>query len=262
MSSPSAAESPDPRHTLHALVDRREVQKLLVLAGAMRAGLVDALATAGRSYSGGGGRAAGTDGRATRIVLDALLDLGIVEGEEGGLRLTEEARRHLVEPGPDLERDSILHQTSIVRGWLELPDIIRKGRPPEGVGGGGRDLRAFVRTMAEGDPAILEEIVDRCLGYAGEGRVSSVLDVGGAVGHVALTFARRDVAATVCDRPPVLEEARLYQEERGEAGAVGLSPCDFRVALPAGPFDLVYLGNVYHIYGPRTNSRAHQAGLW
>jgi hypothetical protein len=26
------------------------------------------------------------------------------------------------------------------------------------------------------------------------------------------------------------------------------------VALPAGPFDLVYLGNVYHIYGPRTNS--------
>ena len=30
---------------------------------------------------------------------------------------------------------------------------------------------------------------------------------------------------------------------------------DFNVALPSGPFDVAYLGNVFHIYGPAKNRR-------
>ena len=238
---------------MSSLVDRREVQKLLVIAGALRGGLVDALAAPGGYTAEELAARAGTDRRATRVVLDALMDIGVVSDDGGRFRLTEEARRHLIDPGPDLERDSILHQTSIVRGWLELPQILREGRPPEERGGGQGDLRAFVRTMAEGDPAVLEELVDRCLAYAGDPAPRTVLDAGGAVGHVALAFARRGIEATVCDRAEVLEEAVRYLEERGEAGRVGLVACDFREDLPPGPFDLVYLGNVYHIYGPDTN---------
>ncbi len=236
-----------------SLVDRREVQKLLVLAGALRAGLVDALADGGPQTAEEVAARARSDRRATHIVLDALADLGILTVDDGRFRLTDEARRHLVEPGPDLERASLLHQTSIVRGWLDLPSIIQTGRPPRALGGGTRDLRSFVRTMAEGDPGILEEIVDRCLAYAGDHPVRAMVDAGGAVGHVALTFAHRGVAATLCDRPEVLEEAERYLAERGNAGAVDLTACDFRDSLPDGPFDLAYLGNVFHIYGPATN---------
>ncbi len=80
-----------------------------------------------------------------------------------------------------------------------------------------------------------------------------MLDVGGAVGHVARHFSRCGVRATLFDRENVLPMAREFL---GSEGAdIALVGGDFTQSLPAGPFDLVYLGNVYHIYGPGTNAR-------
>ena len=39
-----------------------------------------------------------------------------------------------------------------------------------------------------------------------------------------------------------------------EASDIALLSGDFTQGLPAGPFDLVYLGNVNHIYNPETNA--------
>jgi hypothetical protein len=51
----------------------------------------------------------------------------------------------------------------------------------------------------------------------------------------------------------MLKEAGEFLRAEGETG-VTLSACDFNVSLPSGPFDLAYLGNVYHIYGPERNA--------
>lgn len=239
------------------LVDRKEIEKLLVLTAALESGLIDALADGGKTAAEVSG-AARTDLRATGIVLDALVDVGAVESsEEGGerrYRLSAEGRRRLVDPGPDLERNSLLHQAGKARGWLELPYVLKHGRPrkrersPDG-------LKSFVRTMAEGDPEAMDEVVERILGYAGEGSTPepmTVLDAGGAVGHMARRFRERGLEATLCDRPEVLEEAWEYQGEG--ARQLNFHPCDFTQDLPRGPFDVIYLGNVYHIYGPVTNA--------
>ena len=251
-----------------SLVDHHQVEKLLVLVAAIRSGLVDALA--GDSPRNAEEVAADVEGdlRACRVMLEALMSLDVAEKVPGGYRLTALGRTHLLEPPPgaplpaELERASLLHQERKFRGWLDLPYIIRHGRPPER-DPGERDLRSFVRTMAEGDPPAMDEVVESCLAYAalGGGAVRRMIDVGGAVGHMARRFAERGVEATLLDRPEVLPEARIYLGDWAQR--IRLVGGDFRESLPPGPFDLAYLGNIYHIYGPARNAaltaRVHDA---
>jgi len=242
-----------------SLSDRGSVERLLLLVGAIRSGLIDALAEGGTQSADEIARKAGADARATGIVLDALVAEGVVERVAGPpvrYRLSPLGRAHLVDDGPDLERSGLLHEVNKYRGWLELPDIIRTGRPlaRDPVR---RDLRTMVSAMGERDTAVLDEIVQRCLAYAGP--VHTMLDVGGAVGHVARHFSRCGVRATVLDREEVLPVAREFL---GAEGAdIALVAGDYTESLPAGPFDLVYFGNVYHIYGPATNARVTRETL-
>jgi hypothetical protein len=263
-----------------SLVDRGSVERLLLFAGAVRSGLIDALAAGGVLSVDEVAKAAGADPRASHIVLEALVAEDVVErvaldaaggGEAAGAgsaagagvtgaagssaaaaryRLTALGRAHLVDEGPELERWGLLHQVNKLRGWLELPEVIRTGQPlPRDPAK--HDTRTFVSAMGERDTDTLDEIVERCLAYAGP--IDTMLDVGGAVGHVARHFSRCGVRATLFDRENVLPMAREFL---GSEGAdIALVGGDFTQSLPAGPFDLVYLGNVYHIYGPGTNAR-------
>lgn len=247
----------------NSLVDGAAVERLLLLAGALRSGLIDALATGEASTAEDVAQRAEAHPRATRIVLEALAAEGVVErlggapedpGGGGALyRLSELGRAHLVEEGPESERFGLMHQVNKLRGWLELPEVIRTGRPlPRDPAK--RDMRSLVGAMGERDPAVLDEIVERCLAYSGP--VRTMLDVGGAVGHVARHFSRCGVRATLFDRENVLPLAREFLGDEGSD--IALVGGDFTQSLPVGPFDLVYLGNVLHIYGPVTNGRVTQ----
>lgn len=272
-----------------SIVDGRAVERLLLLAGALRSGLIDALGNAEPRSAAQVAAVAGADLRATRIVLEALAAEGLVEQipshAQGGalFRLTPLARAHLVDEGPDLERAGLLHQVNKVRGWLELPEVIRTGRPasrgaasdaaasdaaphaavrdaaaPDAANvrrAGSADTRPKdVRTrslaMGERDLDVLMEVVDCCLAYGGA--VGTMIDVGGAVGHLARCFLRRGVRATLFDQEDVIPLAREFLGP--DAEVIDLMTGDYTVSFPPGPFDLVYFGNVYHIYSPETNA--------
>jgi SAM-dependent methyltransferase len=238
-----------------SLVDEHAVERLLLLVGALRSGLIDSLVGGGARSVEQVARTAGTDPRASRIVLEALVSENVVERASGAdepalYRLSPLARAHLVEEGPDLERAGILHHANKMRGWLELSEVIRTGRPaPRDARS--RDQRAMVSAMGERDPAVLDEIVERCFAYAGT--IRTMIDVGGAVGHLARHFSRRGVKATLLDREETLPVAREFLGD--EAGGIALVGGDYTESLPSGPFDLVYFGNVYHIYGTDLNAR-------
>ena len=233
-----------------SLVDRETMERLFLIAGALRAGIIDALAAGEPAAAAQVAQGAGTDERATLVVLEALLGEGLVErlgpvpepparvtGEAGGdtgereaprrapplYRLTTLARAHLVDPGPELERWGLLHQARKARGWLELPDVIRTGNPTarDPVT---RDLKTMVSAMGERDPEILDEVVDRCLAFAGP--LETMVDIGGAVGHLARAFSRCGVRATLFDRPGVIPIARDYLGEEGRTSpwSRGTSP--------------------------------------
>ncbi len=237
-----------------SLVDRHPVERLLLLAGAIRAGVIDALVRDGVHSAEDVAAIAGTDARATGMVLEALVVEGVVDRlpVDGDIlyRLSVLGRAHLVDEGPDMERFGLLHLTNRIRGWLELPEVIRAGHPlPKDPAR--RDVRTLVSAMGEREPEVVEEIVERCLTYAG--RVRSMIDIGGAVGHVARQFSRCGVRATLFDKEAVIPIAREFL---GDDGAeIALVAGDFTQELPPGRFDLAYLGNVAHIYGPDTNAR-------
>lgn len=244
-----------------SLVDRGSVERLLLLVGALESGLIDVLAGGEALTASGVSRSAATDARATKVVLEALAAVGVVDripaapldppGEGEALyRLSPLGRAHLVEEGPELERSGLLHQVNKMRGWLELPAVIRSGEPsPRGTAR--RDVRSRTLAMGERDPAVLDEIVEHCLSYSGN--IRTMIDVGGAVGHVARRFALLGTKATVLDREEVIPVAR---EALGrDADGMTLLAGDYTVALPSGPFDLVYFGNVYYVYNRETNER-------
>jgi SAM-dependent methyltransferase len=246
----------------NSLVDGAAVERLLLFVGALRSGLIDTVATEEGLTAEEVAEKAGTHPRATRVVLEALAVEGVVErlvgrpdqsGEGALYRLSPVGRAHFVDDGPDLERFGLMHQVNKLVGWLDLPEVIRTGRPvPRDPAR--RDIPTMVSAMGERDPAALDEIVERILAYAGP--VRTMLDVGGAVGHVARHFSRCGVRATVFDRESVLPMAQEFLGD--EAGDIALVGGDFTESLPVGPFDLVYLGNVSHIYGPATNARVIQ----
>jgi SAM-dependent methyltransferase len=244
-----------------SLVDRGSVERLLLLAGALQAGLIDALASGEALSAQHIAMVAGTDTRASRIVLDALVAEGVVqrvlEADDGSFyALTPLGKSHLVDGGAELERAALLHRVNRVRGLLELPEVIRTGKPSR------RDpdrsnIRCMVSAMGERDSDVVEEIVGLCLQLSGD--TKTMLDVGGAVGHVARQFSRRGVRATLFDKEEVLPVAREFLGI--DATSIDMVAGDYTVALPKGPFDLVYFGNVYHIYGPATNERVSREAL-
>jgi SAM-dependent methyltransferase/DNA-binding transcriptional ArsR family regulator len=237
-----------------SLVDRRSVERLLLISGAVRAGLIDALAREGARPAEEVATIAGADPRAVRVVLEALAAEGIVDRVvvDGSAlyRLSALGRTHLLDEGPDLERSGLLHLANRVRGWLDLPEVIHTGRPLQ-KDPARRDVCSFVSAMGEREPEILDEIVERSLAFAG--RVRTMIDIGGAVGHMARQFSRCGVRATLLDRANVMPIAEQFLGEEGSD--IAFVSGDFTKSLPPGPFDLAYLGNVFHIYGPETDAR-------
>jgi 2-polyprenyl-3-methyl-5-hydroxy-6-metoxy-1,4-benzoquinol methylase len=231
------------------------------LAAALDSGLVDALASGEALSAQHIAMVAGTDARASRIVLDALAAEGVAQrvleaADASFYALTPLGKAHLVDAGPDMERAALLHRVNRVKGLLDLPQVIRTGQPTR------RDpdksnVRCMVSAMGERDSELVEEIVGLCLQLADGPK--TMLDVGGAVGHVARQFARQGVKATLLDREEVLPVAREFLGI--DAAGIDMVAGDYTVSLPQGPFDLVYFGNVYHIYGPATNQRVSREAL-
>jgi SAM-dependent methyltransferase len=191
----------------------------------------------------------GYDERATRIVLQGLEEIGFLDRNADRFALTERCARVLGDPAsPEFAGRGMPHWLRSVRAATHLAEVLRRGGPlderpqrrsPDHVA-------RFTAAMSAAPPERIERIVDLCL----ERRpgAGSVLDLGGGPGHIARAFAARGVQVTLVDTPDVVSHV---------VGAYGLDEVDGLVAvaadfnrdpLPPGPYDLVLLSNVIHIY--------------
>ena len=107
---------------------------------------------------------------------------------------------------------------------------------------------AFLGGMEAGTLLQASAIVPR-LGLAGRKRL---LDMGGATGAWSAAFLEQnpDLTAVVVDRPGTRESAEAFIASRGLAGRLSFHGCDFLTdPLPSG-FDVVWISQVLHIFGP------------
>lgn len=175
------------------------------------------------------------DPHAVRVVLDALVALGVVDRHGEGA--------YTAGPGtPEPEaRASLRHHARALRRWATvLEDRLRGEAVEEAI----KDPELFHDALAASARRVAPDVVDACLKRFPGAR--TVLDLGGLHGEYSLEFTRRGLQATMQDRPAMVEVAR----RRGQLGPAGveLFEGDFFETVPEGPFDLAFCSGITHTF--------------
>lgn len=182
----------------------------------------------------------GADRHALRVVLDALVTLGVLESDADGR----------FRPGPAAPEPSAMatvrHHARALRRWANALEPQLRGEP---VAGGISDPEVFHDALAANARKVAPEVVDVCLQRFPDAR--SVLDLGGLHGEYSLEYTRRGLRATMQDQPAMIDVAR----RRGRLGAagVGLFEGSFFEAVPEGRFDLAFCSGITHTFDGEHN---------
>lgn len=182
----------------------------------------------------------GLDPHALRVVLDALVVLGVLDGGADG---SYDAGAGT--PGPEALA-SIRHHARAMRRWATGLEPQLRGEP---VAGSPNDPELFHDALAAGARKVAPEVVDVCLARFPE--ATSVLDLGGLHGEYSLEFTRRGLRATMQDRPAMIEVAR--RKGRLEPAGVELFEGSFFETVPDGPFDLAFCSGITHTFDAAGN---------
>lgn len=220
--------------------------ELLILGAAVKTGIIESL-TNKPATCAGLAEELKADQRAMRVVAEALLALGYLDRDGEMLSLSGEAQNMIYNPdAPNYTGFSFMHRYNLIISWAHLPEVIKSGKPhprertPA-------DTAYFMAAMRQGAGQSTPAIAEFLLTGAAPG--IRVLDIGGGPLAHARAFAACGARVTVLDRPEVVE---LVGDEAKAAG-IEMVGGDFNVALPPGPFDLAYLGNICHIFGEKEN---------
>jgi len=199
-------------------------------------------------------RRCGTDRRATELLLNALVALGVLRLTGDAYANAPAAAQFFVADAPDDARIALRHNLSLWSTWSSLTDAVREGHTA---------LRAemrergddwtvpFIAAMHRGATARAPLVVE-AVGARG---VRRMLDVGGGSGAYAIAFAHADpeLTAVVLDLPTVLPIAAGHIEEAGLSKRVTTRAGDLRKDDFGRDFDLVFLSSICHMLGPDGN---------
>jgi len=204
---------------------------------------------------------AGLDARATRLVLDGLVGLGVLTKESERYRNTPTSLCHL---RVDTEQSHAVRLwISGTRPWERLPQILRTGKLPE-VGGDVEAWRrdhtenhAFIRTMYDLGWLAAQSVAE-AFDFS---EVAHVVDLGGGPGHYAIAMLERShtLRATVVDLPLTLLVARDLFKRRGltervEFVATDLFDSDRDIPIAPETAELVLISHMVHMEGPQQNA--------
>jgi predicted nicotinamide N-methyase len=193
----------------------------------------------------------GADERALYIVLEALCAMGYVERKKDGYIIADRARPLFIEGGKDYVGGYLPHTLNKLNAWLELPQIIKGEkigrRKPD-------NISIFMNAMASTPDEDIREIVSHCLDK--KKNAKTVLDLGGGPGKYSKVFVNRGLKAVLLDTPETIDYV---------SGAFGLAAIR-NLTLKKGDFtedelvnefeelfDIVFMGNITHIYSEDMN---------
>ena len=203
--------------------------------------------------------AAGTDARATEMLLNALASLELVRKEGPVFHNAPVAARFLAAGSPDSARMAMLHTARLWHRWSGLTECVRTGtavpdeRGPEGT-------EAFIAAMHNNARMRAAQ-----LAQAAAAGAKRMLDVGGGSGAYAIAFAKANprLRAEVFDQPAVLAIAERHIHEAGLTERVTTRAGDLRADEFGGGYDLVLISAICHMLAPEENrnllARAYRA---
>lgn len=203
--------------------------------------------------------ASGCNPRATMLLANALVAMGLLESRGGLYGLTEASRMMLLENSPEYLGGMILFDGELWETWGRLEHAIRSGEPgrlPDMYQSLPEETARFIRAMdslvrARGDATYVAAHLD--LAFA-----RSIVDVGGGPGTYLIKLLRRNPRArgAIYDLPATLEVARkiISEREPWALDRIDLRAVDYNASELPGPVDVIFMSNIIHSEDEATNA--------
>lgn len=195
-----------------------------------------------------------TDLRATTVLLDALVALGVLSKEDGAYANSPTAARYLVAGAKDDASTALKHNLSLWQTWSTLTEVVRTGRPVdrgEMAARGDSWTTPFIAAMHK-NAALRAPSLIRAVGTEGVGKL---IDIGGGSGAHAIAFAQASptLEADIFDLATVVPIAAGHVAAAGLSDRVRTRVGDLRVDAFGSGYDLALLSAICHMLGPDEN---------
>jgi len=197
-------------------------------------------------------RRLGADRRATEMLLNALVAIGMLSKRAGLFSNTPAAARWLSRDSPDSARAPMMHIVHLWDNWSLLTECVRKGTSPRfGRRRTNAQTEAFIAMMHYNAQARAPMVVE-AVGVEG---VRRMLDLGGGSGAYTIAFAQAspELEADILDLAPVLRIARRHIEEAGLSDRIRTRPGDLHQRSYGAGYDLVFISAICHMLDPKQN---------
>lgn len=185
------------------------------------------------------------DLRATEILLDALVGIGLLNKKKGMYSNSSLASRFLVKGNPYYQGDILRHADTLWKNWSGLDGVLKTGKPFHSV----HNHEAFILGMHNIASLKVKDVVET-IGLKG---IRTALDLGGGPGTYSIEMARRGVKVTLFDRHETIEIAKkVIYKERAE-NDIDLIPGDFLYDDIGKGYDLIFASQILHSNSAKDN---------
>jgi (2Fe-2S) ferredoxin/SAM-dependent methyltransferase len=227
---------------------------------------------------GGGGSARdlagklGTNERATEMLLNVLVSLGLLVKKDGRFHNTPVTARFLSGDSPDNARPGLMHNVHLWDTWSTLTECVRRGTAVAKSPSGERDpesTRAFIAAMdrnaKERAAQVVRAVANSIPPDAKGAGIERMLDVGGGSAAYSIAFAQANprLSVELLDLPAVLPLTEEYIRRAGLESRIRTRPGDMRSDAFGQGYNLVLLSQIVHMFSPEENrdllSRIYQA---
>ena len=207
-------------------------------------------------------REAETDPRATRIVLDGLIALALIEKKDGRYSLLPVSETFLVKGKPSYMGDFRHVALALWDGMAHLKQSLKTGQPLSRMDTGG-ELQVWEKLVI-GIIPIAEPVAKALcdvlrIGVTRKGL--RVLDIAGGSSIFGMTILARDPSAQVTqlDWPNVNAVAKKLNRERGLEGKIRFIDGEYHSAtLDTNYYDLILASNFCRFESPKGNQELFQ----
>ena len=206
----------------------------------------------------------GTDARATEMLLNALVAMGMLTKSREVYYCTRVTARFFGGKSPDDARAAMMHTVHLWERWSTLTECVRAGTcvvRREAAEDGDDWTEAFIAAMHRNARARASHVVE-AVGVKG---ARKMLDVGGGSGAYSIAFAQANVKLQVelLDFPEVLAIAQRHIDEAGLSARIRTRAGDLRSDVFGEGYDVILVSAICHMLGPEGNrdllKRCHAA---
>jgi len=190
--------------------------------------------------------------RATDILLNALVSLGLLLKSSDNYRNTPETARYFVEGAKDNHRDGLLHTANLWHRWGTLTETVRRGNRVPVPGSGTPEWTANFIAGMQRNAKDRASLVVKVIGSAG---IHRVLDLGGGSGAYSIAFAKAspNVQCEILDLAEVIPLTSDYVNKAGVSAQVSVRAGNMLQDNYGAGYDIIMLNAICHMFSDGQN---------